>query len=238
MIADSSENSFTLEWRDKMATVYTAIPCIVLAVVSDLKTQTVDVRPSIDVLWKDEVYTEHPQIMGVPVVFPASSTSGFTFPISVGDTVLCVFSQRGLDNFKMGNGYPSSPTDYRRFDKRDAIAIPGLFPSKKAINNPTKHNYTHSTYDAVMFHNVGTGNECEVRLKENGDIYIRTAKDVYVAGDNVDVTATSATLTASSLTANVDSTTWNGTFTLDGIELNTHVHGSVQSGLSKTGEPE
>lgn len=233
-------NAFQYE----MDNIYTALPCIVLTVYGEGKEQRVDVQSSINSLDKDGTEREAPPLMGVPVIFPASKTSMLSFPINKGDTVLCVFSQRGTDNFKIGSGSPTKPTDYRTFDKRDAIAIPGLFPFSKALNNPTKRQLSHSTLDAVLSHNIGTGKECEVRLKASGDIELNTpSNNVTVNCKAATVNATDVAINATSMVVDVANSTWtgnltmNGTYTLDGIVINTHKHSGVTPGSGTTSTP-
>lgn len=237
--------------------MFICLPCVVVSV-QDLGQQRITVQPSINFKYKDGKEEEQAVIMNVPVVFPASRTSSLTFPINVNDTVLCVFSQRGLDVFKSGSGYPATPLDYRRFSNRDAIAIPGIFPFAKAVNNPAKHNLAHSLNDMVMVHNIGTSGECEVRLKESGDIQINTPNHkVIVNCTDAEVNATSSatvttetiTLNASTMTVNVGDTNWNGnivltgnltqsgTYVLDGITFNGHKHTDVTPGIGISGGP-
>ena len=159
--------------------IYTAIPGIVIKVHGKLEEQRVDVQPAIKRKFKDGSIVEQPVILNVPLQFPASSTSALTFPVNVGDTVMCIFSQRTLDTFKTSDGL-CEPNDYRKFDRRDAMAIPGIFPFTKAINNPKRRTNKHSTEDMVLAHNIGTANECEVRLKKDGNIIINTEKNVTV----------------------------------------------------------
>jgi phage baseplate assembly protein gpV len=224
--------------------MYTSIPCVVLTVHGELSNQKVDVQPVINTFYQDGTDEEHPPILGVPVIFPASRTSMLSFPINVGDTVLCVFSQRGIDNFKIGSGSPTVPTDYRSHNKKDAIAIPGLFPFSKALNNPSKRNLAHSTRDAVLTHNIGTSGECEVRLKENGDIQLNTPNNkVIVNCKDAVVNSTTVDINATSMTVDVANTTWtgnlnmSGTYVLDGITMNTHKHTGVMAGPATTGTP-
>lgn len=230
----SLEEILRQSFLSNISDIHTAMPCIVLGVHEDLRSQRVDVQPVINRLYKDDSVDQYPPILAVPVVFPASSTSALTFPINVGDTVLCVFSQRGLDAFKGGDGTFATPTDFRRLDKRDAIAIPGLFPFSKAINNPSKHKLPHNTKDTVLCHNIGTANEVEVRLTVAGGIIINAP-------------AGNVTVNASTATVNCPNTTWNGNITMngnytisgtlrvDGVVVNGHVHGSVQGGNSISG---
>ncbi len=234
----------TTSWNSQAVKQYTALPCVVLNVHDNGNNSMVDVQPSINTYYKDGTNEEHPSILGVPVQYPASSTSAFTFPINVGDTVLCVFSQRGMDNFKSGDGNPTPPTDYRKFDKRDAVAIPGLFPFSKAVTSPAKRKMNHTNKDAVIAHNLGTGNEVEVRLRENGDLVINTSsKNVFINTEKVIVNANMGEFNIANSVWNGNMTfngnlTQNGTYVLDGINMNVHVHPGVMSGPSKTGTPE
>lgn len=217
-----------------LATSYFCLPCVVLTVRDELRECRVDVQPLIDILYRDGTTEAQSPILSVPVVFPSSSTSAFTFEINVGDTVLCVFSQRSLDIFKNGSGTPLPPNDYRKLSIRDAVAIPGLAPFSKSINNPAKRRLTHSTTDAVVAHNIGTANEVEIRLKKSGDIVINAPNK------NVTVNASSANI-------NVNNTNWdgnitlngnytiNGVLTINGIVFENHTHSGVQPGGGNSG---
>ena len=245
----SLQELLTNSFNYSSSKMYTSIPCIVMKVHDSLNACKVDVQPSVKNLYKSGAVEEHPPILGVPVMFPASKTSSFTFPINIGDTVLCVFASKSIDNFKLGSGAPTIPNDYRRFDKRDAIAIPGLFPFSASINSPSKHTWTHSTQDAVVAHNLGTGNEVEVRLKANGDCVVSTNQKVIVNCQDAVVNSTTVDVNASSMTVDVPNSTWTGnitlngnltqtgTYTLAGITMNTHKHTGVSTGPSQTGGP-
>lgn len=66
-----------------------------------------------------------PQIVEVPVVWPASNTgkASFTMPLQPGDPVMLAIQQRSIENWL--NGSNSVPDDPRQFDLSDAVAIPG-----------------------------------------------------------------------------------------------------------------
>lgn len=209
--------------------MHTALPAIVVRTINSLQGQSIDVQPSLNVkMFDDSPAVERPPILNVPVVFPASSTSAITFPLNPGDPVLLIFSERGLDSWKSGNGYPTTPTDYRMFDYQDCFAIPGPFPVGRAPNNPSKRRWAHSTNDLVVAHNLGSGVEVELRLSESGKLIINTDVAVEV---------------------NAPETTWTGDITHNGAFINTgmvvsnnvildaHVHSGVQSGPSVSGPP-
>ncbi len=191
------ESAMIAFFEHQMRKVYTAIPAVIIAVRSDEK-QSVDVKPLINQVFADlEDDTEHPVLLHVPLIYPSSSTSAVTFPVHPGDTVMLVFSQAGTDVFKSGDGTAQPPSDNRRFSIRDAIAIPGLFPFGSAINQVSKHTLPHSTDDLVVFHNLGTSAECELRMKPTGKVEITSPLQVEVNAPVVNVAATTlATITA------------------------------------------
>lgn len=156
----------------QMRNIFTAIPAKVM-MVENAGEQRVSVKPLVNAVFPDwDDSEEFPTILSVPLMYPSSSSSAVVFPVHAGDTVLLVFAQSCMDVFKCGDGSAQPPSDYRRFDKRDAIAIPGLFPFGSAINQVSKHTLPHSTDDLVVFHNLGTSAECELRMKQTGKIEI------------------------------------------------------------------
>lgn len=221
------QDLLTAAFQSQMNNVYTAIPCVVVSVAGP---SSVNIQPSINQKMKDGGVKERPVIQAVPVSFPVSKTAGFTFPIKPGDTGIAVFSMRSIAGWKTSDGYPSTPLDYSKMDKNDAMFIPGIQTQAVAVNNPSKHIYDHSIEDAVMFNGLG-GSEAEVRIKQNGDVLIRTQQKVIVECDEANVTAnTSASITTPTLAIDAQNTTWIGnvthvgTFTFNGVNFSTHRH--------------
>lgn len=238
-----------------MNNVYTAIPGIVVTVRNNLEDMTLDVQPTLNVKNKDGSVEERPVVVNVPFQFPSSSTAALTFPINVGDSVLLIYSMRGLDTWKRGTGRLVTPTDFRKFDKRDCFAIPGIHPMSESINDPQKRFWAHDTSDAVLVNNIGTPQEQEVRLKANGNVIVNTRQDVEVNCNNATVTANAdismscvnfSLDASSSITITSPSTTWvgainqtgdysqTGTYLLTGININLHTH-PILSGSSAPG---
>jgi hypothetical protein len=239
---------------------YTSGPAIVLRVYGAGEKQMVDIQPVVSRILSSGLPEDQPPISGVPVIFPGSLTSQFSFPINVGDTVLAVFCGSDIENFKIGDGRPLGAKTARKQSMMDAVAIPGLFPFSKARNNPALRNLPHNTMDAVIVHNIGTSGECEIRLKENGDVKVTTpalfevqCKDMKVVASN------SISLKAATMAVDVPVSTWTGALTqvgnytqtgayvltgnytqtgiymLGGKNINSHVHTGVTSGPSNTG---
>jgi hypothetical protein len=66
-----------------------------------------------------------PVVNEIPIQFPGSGGARVKFPISVGDTVLLLFSQASLDKWLV-TGTRVDPGDDRRHALTDAVAITGL----------------------------------------------------------------------------------------------------------------
>lgn len=258
-------NSF-IDYR--MENVYTAIPGIILAVHKNGEDLLVDVQPSVSLRTQTDEIEHRPVILNVPVQMPSSSTAGVLFPVNVKDTVLMVFSMSAIDNFKYGDGRPAEASDFRKFNIRDAVAIPGVYPKSNSVNRPSRHRWPHNPEDLVVYHNLGTATEVEVRLKKNeGSVIINTSANVEancknatvnaseqmeintktfkVSCTNYQVTSNSYTVgtvdygvTATGTAATTGTFNQNGSFVLNGIPIETHTHGGVQSGGSNTGGPQ
>jgi hypothetical protein len=228
--------------------LYTSIPCIVVAVRDGLNGQMVDIQPTINQKQQDGTVAERPVVAGVPVSFPVSSTAGFTFPIKVGSTGIAIFSMRNMDGWKAGNGRPSSPMNFAKMDKGDAMFIPGIQPPGSAVNNPAKHILTHDPSDAVLFQNLG-GVESEVRLKSDGSIEINTSSQPVVinCSDATVNASNSINLNAPTMTVDVANTLWigdvvqqgnwtqTGTYVLNTININLHKHVGITPGSGTSG---
>lgn len=253
-ITDIIRTQFRIDMKD----VHVATPCKVVNVYGDMKQQKVDVVPCVDTLLKDGSTEPGMQILGVPVIFPGSSTSLISFPINVGDTVLCVFAQQSTDNFKIGTGEPTVANDYRRFSDQDAIAIPGLFPFTKSLNNPQIRKFPHaSNRDLCIAHNIASGTEVNIILTQSGDLTINTESTVTVncktgvinATESYTINAPTLNINSNTLNMNVSATTWTGgithsgnytqtgTSTFNGIVFATHKHTGVTPGSGTSGVP-
>lgn len=110
----------------------------------DGSKQEADVQPLIKVWHEDEagerVVAQLPVVTGVPVVFPGGGGFLVQFPVSVGDTVLLVFSAVSLDKWLATGGGPVDPEGGGAHSLADAVAIPGLRDFKHARSQaPSGH---------------------------------------------------------------------------------------------------
>lgn len=233
-----------------MGDVYTAIPALVINV-RDAGELRVNVKPVLNKRSKDgTTVEERVAILNVPLQQPVSTSGGLTFPINSGDPVFLIFSMRGLELWKRGDGKPHSPNSPRMFDSRDCFAIPGVFPFKSSPNLPPKRTNSHNTEDVVLVHNIGKQNEVEIRLTKSGSVVINTndESEVVVNAGNVKVNSSSAVVASDSfeitsgtfsLTTSEGATfstdiTMNGSFSLNGVTVEDHDHGGVQPGSGRT----
>lgn len=235
------QQAMTSAFEYQMSDIYTAIPGVVVTVRNDFKDLYIDVQPSLNIRDEDGTITERPVILNVPVQMLASSTSAVIVPLNVGDPVMLIFSMRGLDTWKRGNGRPTTPSDLRKFDKRDCIAIPGVMPIGNSTNEPSKHVWTHNPKDVTIVHNLGTGQEVEIRLKTDGSVAINTTQRVEIQCNEAIVNANSSielncpTISFNGNVTHVGNYDMVGTLTLNGVNMNNHIHNGDSGGV--TGGP-
>jgi hypothetical protein len=90
--------------------------------------QEVDVQPLLQARYTDGSPFNLRVIQKVPVVMPQGQLYSVKYPLSVGDTGMCIFSDRSLDVWLAGSGGIVDPADSRQHDISDAIFVPGLVP--------------------------------------------------------------------------------------------------------------
>jgi hypothetical protein len=134
----------------------TCMPAIVTKY--DASTQTCSVQPVFKRNTINGEVSSRGVIEDVPVVFPRSGSFGFTFPLTVGDSVLIVFSQRSLDDW-VDNGGEVELTDYRLHDLTDAIAIPGLFSLSDKLDPSPATDSTEIRGEKIMLGKSGASDE-------------------------------------------------------------------------------
>lgn len=108
-----------------MGMVNTSIPGIIEKY--DQATHKAIVTPMISKKFADGSYLKYKPISNVPVIFPRTKSSGITFPILKGDTVLLIISQASLDEWLTVGG-EVDPVSDSMYEIHDAMAYPGLMP--------------------------------------------------------------------------------------------------------------
>ena len=158
-------------FSDKMSEMNFCLPARIDNV-QNLKQGRVDVKPLYIPRYLDNTYSELPAIKNVPIVFACANESGQVFAPKQGDTVLLMFSQCNIDNFKAGSVEPYSTVFDRSFDINDAIALVGFSPFNVNPINTEKHKKDYELGDVSTFNNLGKENENKINVKKDGTIKI------------------------------------------------------------------
>lgn len=111
--------------------LHVALPGIVRSY--DSSTQTADIEPAVQRVIpsgdpEDEEDTPErlPVIPSVPIAWPRAGAFFLHFPLAAGDTVLLVFSESDLNEWRAGSGEVVDPALAGRHGLSGAVAIPGL----------------------------------------------------------------------------------------------------------------
>ncbi len=153
--------------------IHTAMPGKVVAYNSS--NRTADVKPLIKKSNTDGSQTEYPVLPDVPVAIYGTAGAAVVLPISEGDFVLLVFSERAIDRV-MKNGKVNNTSQNRMFHLSDAVAFPGIFP-RTSSTSPTLSSL--GSDDITIYNNGGKIN----LIGENGII---TPLSGVVTGECID----------------------------------------------------
>lgn len=157
----------------------------------DYTVQKASIQPLLNKVFSNGDIVQMPILNNVPVMFPRAGGASLTFPVVKGDTVLLVFSERSLDNWK-GTGGIVSPEDPRKFDLSDAVAIVGLYPFNE--NSPATNNE-----DVLL-----TYKNSSITIKVTGDVVVNTSNKVAIGNQTtelLDVLSQTLNLLATSVTS-------------------------------------
>lgn len=190
----------------------------------DFKKQKARVQPALNYKYNDGSIVIIPDIFNVPVVHPASGGASITFPVSVGDNVLLLFSQKSLEEW-LEKGEQVTPDDSRQNNLTDAIAIIGLMDFGKISN-------AKNDTDLLIKYK-----ESEILVKKDGDLDIK-ATNINISGNNeVNITSTASLKLNSSSVVDLTATEIkiNGILTINGVPYILHTHAGVMPGAGITG---
>lgn len=208
--------------------VNTAIPGRVVTYYPE--ERKVDVQPVIRRQMADGTLLEYPTILSVPVQYPSSSKSMFYFPLEKGDSVLIVFCQVSSDNWCFSDSTsPVDPEDNSRFNLSDAFVIPGINPFPLASLLWNAQTLTNSSDSVIIKHNLGTSQECQLVLSQNGTVTMTSPTKVKIEAPELEVDG--------DITASGDISTESGDILAGLTSLKLHIHGGVTSGPAVTSPP-
>ena len=148
----------------------------------DAANRRADVRGQLALILDDGTQIERPVISNVPVVFPVAAEFALLYPLEVGDSVLLVFSMRGLSRWKATHGMTAPDTE-GMLSQQDAIAIPGFGPA--GAHEPDIR--ITSDTDGLT---VQRANGERVRFNAGGGITILSAGEITITGGDVTIAGT------------------------------------------------
>jgi len=198
----------------KLSQVNTNLPGIVVDY--DAKKNRARVRPVMPKRLADGEELAAPEIVEVPVVWPASGAgkAAFTMPLAKGDEVMLAAQQRSLENWLSGQNV--SPDDPRQFDLSDCVAFPGMSATKTEGHSDDvvlkfgRANVTLKPDNTIVFGN------------DNGSITIHDNGDIEIKGNRIELKSTTIPVQTSARS----------------FVLETHIHTDVTSGPGTSGPPQ
>ena len=235
---ENFEQSIDFIFEENVKKLYTSLPGIIQSY--DLNTKRAKVLPAIKRLFTDNSTRSLPVIIDVPIITPSGGGYLISMPLKKGDTVLLIFSQRGITNFKK-QYQEALPTD-SLLDLHDAIGISGfgtinITPASSdglSIQTDNGDNAIIVEDDKVV---IKKGNN-SIELTDDIITIVKGNNSIELTDDNIEnkVGTATLTLTSSGLSSNVPITAPE--VTVNGIALSTHIHGGVEPGAGVTDSPQ
>lgn len=213
---NDSDGTLIRVLKGNQSEIWTALPGIVQKF--DPVEMTCSVQPSVQIC-RLNVGGEHkrewiniPLLTDCPIHFPSGGGATLTFPVTIGDECLVVFSSRCIDAWWQNGGHENQQPIMRMHDLSDGFVFVGFRSQVRLISNV-------STTAVQLRSDSGS---TIIELNPNTEkVSITAPAGVEVIG-NLTVTGT---ITAS------------GDITGEGTSLHTHHHSGVTTGGGNTGAP-
>jgi len=177
--------------------LHTSIPAIIEAY--DKTSQKASVQPAIQKKFKFpdgiEQNLQPPVITDVPVIFPSGRYSSLTFPLEKGDGVQLLFCERAIERWLASGGVTENGVP-RRYDLKDAVAIPGIRPfNAETITAGTSLALKHHKAKIIMTEDskIQIGNN-SIELLTWLDDLVQKIEGITVEGKPIDNIADFVTL--------------------------------------------
>lgn len=235
------------------ADIWTALPGIVQSFNPGAVTAVV--QPAITGVVTQQDGTNQavklPLLLDCPVVFPRGGGCTLTFPVSSGDECLIVFASRCIDAWWQSGGV-QVPMEMRMHDLSDGFVLVGPMSQTRKIGNISATDVQLRSDDGQAFIGINPSSH-DITLSTNGNLSMQATGDITMQAENINMTANKIKMDTplvemtgqmiqtgakgSGATTYGGLTNTGGTISSNGIVLETHVHGGVQSGSSNTGTP-
>lgn len=177
----------------------------------DAATQTADIKPLIKHVVEaegGEIAESLPVLPNVPIAFPRAGDFFVSFPVAKGDTVLVVFCDASIDEWR-ATGKESEPGDLRKHSLSGAVAIPGVYANDDKLSDAHGENMV-----------MGKDGGSQIHIKPNDEIHLGSedASDFVALAGLVRDEITAVRNTLNSLVTS----------------YNAHTHGGVMAGAGTT----
>jgi hypothetical protein len=156
----------------QLMNVHTSFPAQIVSY--DYTKKRASVQPLIDKKYTDGVVQPMPILNNVPVVFPTASGFSMTYPVNPGDYCLVSCCERSISDW-LTSGNQGPPSDPRRLDLSDGVAIMGLQPFSNPI--PASNNT-----DFVLSYNGSS-----ITIDGNGNIILDTSNTVAIGNSTTEL---------------------------------------------------
>jgi len=217
-----TQEDFAIAYRQMSSLDWSTIPAVITEY--DASKKKASVRPLIKKIMRDKSTLEYPVIGGVPVMLPSTAFAGIQLPVTVGDKVLLIFTQKSIEETLYadlsGTSIPESidPKDTRLKDYNDCIALVGYSDFAGAIATSSSLSIKNS---------IGKDSESSIELTEDGTVKIKSLKVVVEAAE-VEVIAETVSVEADSASFSCPVEAPN--FLTPTVDVNLHQHTSSAPG--------
>lgn len=155
----------------------------------NLKDGFIDVQPLTNYLDYSMNEIQSPIIYNVPVVFPNTAMTSITYPVNQGDGVLLVFTQQDSNAYLNGVKEPHLPLKQSWLALNHAVAFIGFSTVDDSCFNQNNYKNQLDMNDLNIVHNKKTDNEIVLSLKNDGNVKLKTTKNIYTESKEVNVKA-------------------------------------------------
>lgn len=193
--------------------IWTALPVKILK--HDVEKGTVHAQPTIKLQNQQKdgklQWKEIPKMEDMPIFYPSGGGATFTFPIKEGDEGLAIFSSRSIDKW-FNEGGIQEQTESWMHSLSDGFVLVGFRSTPRKLKNVSTTTAQIRTEDGSTFIEFDPAGSGKVRIKSSSNP-VRIEGDLVVTGE---------------ITAKVDG---------NHIQLSTHVHDGVATGIADTTAP-
>lgn len=221
----SSYNAADFQIMQSLLRLNTAEPVLVVAV--DTAARTVDVLPLVRIVAGGGETLDQSRLYQLPYLRIQGGANAVIIDPQPGDVGLAVYAMRDVEAFKAAPGQAVNPGSARVYDKGDGFYLGGFL-------NKSPERFVRITDAGVEIEGVASIQAHGQAVTITADTKITLDAPVVEVTGTITQTGSRGT-GRSSFTGGFTNT--GGTVESNGITLETHTHGGVQTGGGTTGGP-